>query len=275
MLIISEAIILILSLGLYLPVIVQSGTASIFSNRFVKPGSSFDFIGTLPRYLSSLWLSWMRDFPSWGGLIVIVVLFIGVIRSKKLRKKYGSILISMALAIMSVFFLNRRIPPQRVFIFLIPLYFGVVSAAVVEILKLDLKKIMFRVAVIFIALFFSLVVIDKDAVMKSEETGVLNGAKDVTLFLKGQLKDGDNVLCFMPADFILAYYFSRYNISWDYLGADFKTTERVFIVLKKGQDLSSLLERSNLPSFLINSEYLVSFKDTDLYSYLDVQSALL
>lgn len=275
MLIISEAIILILSLGLYLPVIVQSGTASIFSNRFVKPGSSFDFIGTLPHYLSSLWLSWMRDFPSWGGLIVIVVLFIGVIRSKKLRKKYGSILISMALAIMSVFFLNRRIPPQRVFIFLIPLYFGVVSAAVVEILKLDFKKMMFRVAVIFIALFFSLVVIDKDAVMKSEETGVLSGAKDVTLFLKGQLKDGDNVLCFMPADFILAYYFSRYNISWDYLGADFKTTERVFIVLKKGQDLSSLLERSNLPSFLINSEYLVSFKDADLYSYLDVQSALL
>ncbi|MDP8215714.1 MAG: glycosyltransferase family 39 protein [Candidatus Kaelpia imicola] len=275
MLIISMIIVSLLSLGLYLPVILQSGLASIFANRFVSLGCSFGFIEDLPRYLSNLWSSWMRDFPGWDRLALVLALFVGTVGSKELRKKYISILIPSVLAIMSILFLSRKIPPQRVFMFLIPLYFGAVSSALVYIFKCDFKKVLFRIIVISITLFLSFAVIKEGAVIKSEETGTLSGAEDLVLFLKGRLKEGDNVLCFMPVDFILAYYFNHYSISWSYLGADLKTTERVFIVLKKGQDLSSLLEKNNLPSFLNNSKYITSFKDANLYSYLDFKSTLL
>ncbi|MDP8253401.1 MAG: glycosyltransferase family 39 protein [Candidatus Kaelpia aquatica] len=275
MLIISMTAVLLLSFGLYLPIILKSGLASIFANRFVIPGCSFDFIEELPKYLSSLWLSWMRDFPGWSRLALALVLFMAIAGSGELRKKYISIITPAVLAIISILLLNRRFPPQRVFLFLIPLYFGIISSALVYIFKCDFKKILFRALIVLAALSLSLAVINEGAVIKSEETGALNGAEDAVLFLKEQLKEGDNVVCFMPADFILAYYFHRHNVSWAYLGADLKTTERVFVVLKKDQDLSSLLDKHNLPSFLNNSEHITSFKDVDLYSYLDFKSALL
>jgi len=268
MLIISISIVLVLSLGLYLPVIIRSGSASIIANRFVKPGCSFEFMGDLPQYLSSLWSSWMRDFPSWIGLTLVLAVFVGAVRSKELRGKYVVILTSTVLAITSLLLLSRRIPPQRVFIFLLPLYFGIISSAVVEIFKCDFKKIFFRITIVLITLLLSLAVIEKDAVMKSKETGVLSGAEDVALFLKDQLKEGDSVICFMPVDFILAYYFNQHRVSFDYLRANVETTERFFIVLKKNQDLSFLLNKYDLPQFLINSEYIKSFKDADLYSFL-------
>jgi Dolichyl-phosphate-mannose-protein mannosyltransferase len=117
-----------LCLVLYLPPMLVSGLTNLLGNRFVTPLGWTEFATELPRSLRATWALWTRDLP-WPVVALLVVGFwVATGRHRATSALPGPPLVLAALvACLPILVVQRVVPFERVWLFLLPL--GLLTAA--------------------------------------------------------------------------------------------------------------------------------------------------
>lgn len=228
-----------LTLVLYAPVVAVSGVHSLVDNSFVAPRSWSYFAGHLPSSLGGTFGRWHRDQP----LPLWILLAIGFVAGTAFHRKLGRAafppVVGAIVFIPPVLVAQHVVPFERVWLFLLPLYFMTAAAGLIHLCRrLSLRS---RHAGAVVALLAAGVAAGlageaaaSRAVSHSEDTSTFRAAPEVAAFLAQTVKPGDRVLVSPPADLILEYYLDARGLdAGRLLYTDFRAT-RTFVVVKEG-----------------------------------------
>ncbi|RKY69794.1 MAG: hypothetical protein DRQ24_10380 [Candidatus Latescibacterota bacterium] len=266
---------------LYLPVIIKSGFNSLAGNRFVAPEPFSLFLKDFFVLLGRLWRQWNRDIPSLLVIGLNAIFFISLIASKTLRHKHLRVILPALSGSLLVLVIVRRVGPARCWLYLLPLYLGMLSSSLIwftgKVLNITSKAsriFIFSLLTIVLTMTLGYRSITSNSIVYSEETGSLRSAENIVLKLKEILKEGDWVVSFCPSDFIIGYYFYLYGLSPSYLqplprniSPDAEMLNKVYIILKHNQDLKTMLRKYRKPFFLQNARLFLKYEDADVYVY--------
>ena len=231
-LVLAILIIAVLTFLLYLPVVLNCGMHSILSNRFVMTQSWPFFVTNFPISIFSLWYYWNRDIPWILSQLLVAGFIISLIFHKNLSLYRVPILIAVVFWCIPVVFIKRAVPYERVWLFLLPLYFIFASAGISYPVKLLEQKFRYRFSLIplvsiILCIFLTMIVYYSYPTYPMD----LRDGEQIALFLKGYLKPHDTVLAIEPSDAPLEYYFIKYNIPLNYLNASIGPSNRVVLVI--------------------------------------------
>ncbi len=248
---VAGTVLALLALLLYLPVILISGPESLVGNRFVVSLGATELWQQLPSSLARTWSFWNRDLPA----LLAVVLFAGFLVSVAVDVREGRVSIGLlAPAVCVVLVLVQRVAPfERVWLFLLPVYFVVASDGVVRACALGAlawRRWMDRragaarrvrgdgigvVAAGALMVVLAVAVVRGGSILASPETGAFPDAEGVAHSLRGELRPGDAVVTQLPASLPeLQYYFPRAGLSTEPLVHDAAQAPRLFVVAPPG-----------------------------------------
>lgn len=257
---ISIIIIIFCTALLYSPVLIVSGFKSLFANRFVISRSWSFLFSHFPGSMVSVWDQWNRDIPLFIKYILAAGFIMGTVFHRQLSRYRIPLILPVVLFILPVIIVQRVVPYTRVWLFLLPLYFIIACAGIsyaVNCLKIKNKyhtPIFVTFAVIVLSIS-SITAIRSQSIYKSNESGILNDAEQITLFLKKYLEHEDVVYAICPSDFPLLYYFQKYEVPATYLFSNFHTDQTIltkakrilFIISEPEQTLNGVFLKSGLP----------------------------
>ncbi|GAH44393.1 unnamed protein product [marine sediment metagenome] len=125
---------------------------------------------------------------------------------------------------------------------------GLVFALRFILRKENIFKIVVFILVMLLTLGIGFNIIQSKSVYYSTETGTLQDAEEITIFLKDKLNYPDRVIVGCPSEWPLPYYFDRHGVSIDFLINDLDKAKRAFIVINtiNGQDLDYVLNWANI-----------------------------
>ena len=200
----------------YLPVSIVSGPDKLAFNRFVVPLDLADLAMELPRSLLRTFELWNRDVP----LPLAAVLVVGFVLASP-RVPLGLIGLGVCLA----FVLLQRVAPfERVWLFLLPLYFAIVSGGLARFVDGGWLALAFGAVLSFVTL-------TSGSVLNSTETGVFPDAEAVARSLAPRLAPQDAVVTQVPASLPeLQYYFPRSGLPTNVLVRAPAEAGRVWLV---------------------------------------------
>lgn len=252
----------ILTILLYMPIFLNSGVASVTSNRFVAPLSWSGFTESIVGRIGATWREWNRDLPLWLSFLFLVGLAAGSVLERRLSNHRVPLLLTILLCLAGMLGLQRVAPWPRVWLFLLPIawtwawagLFGLFELAWQRIKNSPEKSLQFhtwqRAALVLAAcvltLALSLNVVSAKSPMLARDTGTFGDAEDAALFLKTQLQPGDVVLVVSPLNYPLRYYFAHYDIPMQYLyrRSQHPEFQRALVLVNPayGQTLDSVLK---------------------------------
>jgi len=216
---------------LYVPVFIAVGLRPVIANADVAPLSWDRFIERIPSALSALWHQWNRDIPR----AVEFLFIIGFVTSLILHKRSAAHRIPIVLAVViwcvPVLMVQRVIPFERVWLFLLPLFFILASSGLSYIYCLinsqigKARPIFFTTLIVVVSGWMGINAIRSQSVYYSEE-GAFRDAEDIVLFLKERLEPQDSVVAGFNAA-PLEYYFMAHEVPVQYL-ADADESIRVW-----------------------------------------------
>lgn len=255
---------------LYSPVLFRSGWRSIVSNPFVAPKDLPSVVTALPSSITSTWTGWTRDIP---GPVALVFLgfFVGsiVFTRRGSRKDRLPLMLPILWFCIAAVLTQRVVVDDRVWLFMLPLYFAEVSAGLVALIDALTKGSKGHLptwyalgAVLFCVLIGANISMSK-SILRSEATGTLPAAQEITLYLASRLEPTDRVIAKCPADAPLRYYFDRAGLSPTYFRNDPSKAKAVFVIVKHGRhSLESLLAEYNLHG---EADLIQTYKGVSLY----------
>ena len=210
-LLMALAVVGLLTFALYAPVFMSSGFGAVVANRFVAPKSWSDFAGQFPLSLLSVWSQWNRDVPSGVSFVLVLGFVASLALHKRLSRHRVPLIMATVVWLVPMLLLQRVVPFERVWLFLLPLYFAIASAGLIYGFSLfESKKVRASALVsavsVALSLWLGLKVVSSQSVYYSDETGTLRDAQKIAVFLQGYLKAGDRVLAGVPSDAPLIYY---------------------------------------------------------------------
>ncbi len=205
---------IVLSALLYLPIVAASGLGSLVGNEFVEPLSWSAFTDRLPDSLVSTGEGWLRDSP----LLLDVVLAAGFVVALVLHRRVSRFAWPPALAALAwiapLVAVQRVVPFERVWLFLLPLYLITAAAGVMFLLR-PVAARPGREAVVAVLLAVVLAgslaanAVATQSVYESEDTSTFRDGERVGALLATLLRPGDKVLVAPPVDAILEYQLGR------------------------------------------------------------------
>jgi hypothetical protein len=205
---------------LYLPVLVISGPDKLWANRFVVPLDGAELAAQLPRSLASTFALWNRDVPLALAALLVVGFVLG-----SLRARLGLMSVGICLVLVLV---QRVAPFERVWLFLLPLYFTIASGGLARFVDGRLLAIAFGALVGFFTL-------TSGSIAASVETGVFPDAEAVTRSLVPRLAADDAVITMLPASLPeLQYYFPKYGLPIEALVRAPEAARRVWVITAPG-----------------------------------------
>ena len=216
---------LVLGLGalvLYLPVVIVSGADKLVANRFVAPLGLDELARELPASLARTWSFWNRDVP-WplAALLVFGFLIATAEQVQRRRVPIGLLAIGICLCLV---LLQRVAPFERVWLFLLPLYFAIAAAGLTRLADGRLLALVFGVVLAFVTL-------TSGSILSSGETGAFPDAEPVARGLAVRLAPDDAVLTMLPASLPeLQYYFPRSGLSTAVLVRSPDAAQRLWVV---------------------------------------------
>jgi hypothetical protein len=263
---------------LYVPVLIVSGFESIGVNRFVvsKPWSYY--VAQFYPYLTSVWKHWNKDLPLGISFLCAGGVIIGLIFRKRMTFFPVPLDLAAVLWCLPVLTLQRVMPPDRVWLFLLPLYLGCASVGMSFIIHHIASKItstaryksaLCLLVPVVLSLWLSYNCVQKRSVYYSRETGTLRDAEQITLFMKGYLRAGDKIVAVCPSDSPLNYYFTEHDVPVSYLFSDLDPTTRCIIAVVnhiENQTLEGILDKAGLlKSDLSTLKVLQHFESATVY----------
>jgi len=234
---------------LYAPVFAVSGPGALLANKLDIPKPLPIFLKAFPRLIVLLtWHHWNTDIPKWLSIALAAGFVLALIFNRRLSKQRVPLAIALALWCLVFLVLHRVIPPARIWLFALPLYFIVacagcvwVSMAIFERLHISRAMVGRAIAVlaIVVCLFLGIRERRSGSVYLDNEG---RGMEEIATFLNGQLRPGDSVVAVVPSDTLLFYHFQQHKVPLSYLNAP--NGNRVFVVVneQKGDTLLTVLK---------------------------------
>jgi hypothetical protein len=239
-------------LVLYLPVIAVSGVHALIGNRYVVPLSGHAFAAGLPYALQETWAQWQRDLPAGLNLLLVG----GFVTAHLFHRRLARAPIPLMLAVVAwctpLLLAQRALPFPRIWIFVLPLYLGVASAGVVDLVSRGAgvlpqwmrtrlagrQSVALAMLAVMLSGWLTLTVVTARSIDQAAETGRFRDAEAVALFLKGYLRPGDAVVTEFPAGPPLAYYFHRHHLDQAYLNPRAAPSTRLLVVINAPGNLA-------------------------------------
>ncbi|MCD6081165.1 MAG: glycosyltransferase family 39 protein [Candidatus Omnitrophica bacterium] len=263
--------ILIIGLGvfiLYLPVICKTGINRLVEISTFKPIPLSEIAQRMNVLFLKIYAVWNRDLFSPLEIIFIVSFFISLFKGR-FRDKNRAILLSAIVATVGLILLTRLVPFPRCFLFLLPIYFGMISSGLHEIISFRRKGVMYFLSGLLI-LFMYLGIGMKKGIYHSDVEGRLKDPERIIYVLKRILRPGDKVLAYYPVDAIVSYYFFLHRLSYTYLDVNFQQAKRIFAVLQSGQDLDYLLGKFTISKTAGDFREILNLGEVQIYlAYLE------
>jgi hypothetical protein len=227
----------------YAPIVASSGLDAVVSNEFVESLSWGTFTDRLSDSLATVAEQWHRDVPLALALVLAACFAAGVVFHRRLSATaFPPALVTLAW-IAPVVVVQRVVPFERVWLFLVPLYLATAAAGVLFALRpvaarAGGERVLAVALSAALALALTGAAVASQAVYESDDTSTFRDGEEVTALLEAELGPGDKVLVAPPADAILEYWLLRRGLDaagllyWDDPG----TTRRFVVVVKEGPD---------------------------------------
>lgn len=242
---------IIIVIHLYFPAIFFSGYDKIIFNRFIKPMDISSIMEKLPIYLYNLICLFLRDINITIIIILCIGLFFFIKYSIIYKNNLGILALSMLIIMLSALFIQRVLPYERVWLFILPMFFIYCSFGIwhlIEITNLSYKtkEFIFLKMTILVLILNIIYVINNNSIINSKETGVLGDAELIAKDIKEFLGKNDCVLSECPSDAILNYYFKKYGILMELQKKAIDYCNNTFIVVNDlwGQSVEKILEKN-------------------------------
>jgi hypothetical protein len=221
----------LLTFALYLPVIVVSGPERLVGNRFVEPLGAPELARDLATSLRRTWAFWNRDLPA----AVTWLLLAGVAWDtwEAVRRRCVPLALLATGPCLLLVLVQRVAPFERVWLFLLPLYFVLASGGLLGVAGRVLRVPRWAGAAGSLGLGCLLggLVLTSGSILASRETGAFPEAEAVARTLRGRLSATDAVVTLLPASLPeLQYYFGREGLPREALVRPPEAASRVFVV---------------------------------------------
>ena len=265
---------------LYLPIALGSGLSALVSNGFVRPLPFPAFIKGLPVNLRDIWYSWNIGIPLFFQVIMVTGFLASTILHRRVGKtRVGLVPVATGFCLI-LLFLQRVNPFPRVWMPLLPMYFGASAAGLCELgatagkalLKMGAGRLRVGMDTYYAAVFAVLLALSAFSVAMGYPYQTLdNGYPDLVTLrdadklmerLSGELEPGDIIYTDPVTRVALEYQMLRRGVPAGYLyaniqgesGASQAEAKRAILVTDRtGSTLVMVLNNSDLE---LNSTYL-------------------
>jgi len=215
-----------------------------------------------------IYAMWNRDLFLPLEIIFIISFFISLFKGR-FREKNRPILLSATVATVGLILLTRMVPFPRCFLVFLPMYLGMISSGLHEIISFRRREVMYFLSGLLI-LFMCLGIGVKKGIYHSDVEGRLKAPEGIIYVLRKILRPGDKVLAYYPVDAIVSYYFFLYRLPYTYLDVNFQQAKRIFAVLQNGQDLDYLLGKFTISKTAGDFREILNLGEVQIYlAYLE------
>jgi hypothetical protein len=274
----------LLTFILYLPIIVVNGSGIILSNEYVISMPLMLFIKGLGSMVSSTWASWNQNIqPTITYLIAFgFIIFLSTI--KYANEELRALVISTLLFISILLFIKRVNPWPRIWLFLIPIYFGLACTGLSYVIeKINWHRLSLSIIISMVFLFaISRSIILSNSIFNSDNGGqLLVDGEEITKYIKEHVKLKDDKVFVVNLTYRspMLYYFRMYDLPENYLlrynsmeNEEFRNEMKNLIVIEVDNVLKEKKEmvledaKVNIHDFQ-SSVLLRKFKVSSLYLY--------
>jgi hypothetical protein len=262
-LVVSGLVLGLAVLLLYLPVILISGPDKLAGNRFVVPLDGAELVRELPRSLGQTWAFWNRDLPLPVSAMLVVGFALATLRDLGLGRLLRWLRLDkagyaaeagsdastrnappgirsdgsgrtvplglLAAGVCLALVVGQRVAPfERVWLFLLPLYFVIAVGGLPW-------RVDGRLLAAAVGALLGIATLTSGSVPRSDETGTFADAEAVAQTLRGRLAAEDAVLSTLPASLPeLQYYFPRAGLPTSTLVRVPQQAEHLYVVAPGG-----------------------------------------
>ena len=226
------------TLLLYLPIILREGWGPLIGNEYIGPGTWSAVRSSLPRVAAAVWKQWNAGLPSIVALGFAVMALVAMILHWRISACRIPVWAAMVLWLVPVPALQRVVPPQRTWLFLLPVFYGLVSASVVywgRLLPLRAgqhRHALTALVAIALALILSLNDWSTGSVRNVVE-GVFPQSREIILFVKTRVQPGDKIAADFPASGSLRYYWNQLGFPDGYFANMQERADHLLVVAAK------------------------------------------
>ena len=249
-----------LTLLLYAPVLLTFGPAAITGNRWVVPVPRYELGSDSLRELWSLWWYWNLDVPVLlSALILVAALTPLLLRGLRRSSPFAPIFLLVAAAATALISIQLVVPPRRIWLFLLPVYFA--SAATGVNLFISRARFHELAALLLAAVMGGSVLAHKSLRHDGIEATGLRSAGAIVLAARPFLEHGAQFICIENSDAGLAYVMRSQNIRYHP-----SASGDLLILAKKNQTPQDTLQQVGLPTQVVGLHQVGSFEDANLYA---------
>ncbi len=250
-LLVSSLAIIIITLILYLPIILNSGFQSLISNDVIEALSWSDFIQSIKPRIKNTWLEWNRALPYAISLIAIIGLIASLFVPKLPKDRRMPLIMAGIIWIGTALLVQRVAPWPRIWLFLLPFFVIWISAGIIGLFELVFRRIP-RGDSLMVGLIGFLIAVPLISSLMRNYTQYdqkLHSQGEVELvadYLQDYLQPNDVVVVTSPDTVVLKYYLRRNGLAKEFTELEKgKLFERAIVVVNQaqGQTLEYVLER--------------------------------
>lgn len=218
----------------YTPMMLGSGLEALIGNRFVQSATFSAFVFGLPDRLEEVWQQGMRDLPAALTWVLGLLALLGVLAERRLSPRKIPFTATIALGLLICLCLQRVLPPARVWLYLLPLFFGVLGFGITVCLQNALSQN--AQCLIHLAIAIALTTCCGFGAYQTLTQyypygpGTMRDAESITQDLSDQLQPGDRLLTIATAA-PLEYYFQKHRVPIAYLRRPLRESSRVILVV--------------------------------------------
>jgi hypothetical protein len=228
----------LLSALLYLPPILGSGPAAIFSNRFVASQAT-PFLDGLPSLARAMWVRWSDGVPAAVSCALVIGAVIGLLCHRKVSTQFVPVTLILFVSSFAFAWLRNVIGYPRVWNYL--LLAGVMTAAagwsfILQIAGKHFSTGQFAFAAaasVLLTVVIGAKLIYLNTLFHSNETVSLIDTREVVEFLRTQLHPDTALVVRPPADPIIEYELLHADKELFMSLPDLAKADRVIVVLPK------------------------------------------
>ncbi|HLF90005.1 MAG TPA: glycosyltransferase family 39 protein [Anaerolineales bacterium] len=242
---------------LYLPVIAVNGAHKLFGNSFISPLEDGVFQTKLMRKLDDVWSEWNKGTLPYSEWLFTAGLVISLVFHQRISPQYRFPMpLVMVLTLSGIIWAQRVAPPDRVFLFTLPILLLWAAVGLAWVLQGTIGRIsastaLWKLTRVALLVFFSIMPLIPGLAWQEKISKRQLYAPEMTLQLREVLVPGDVVIVAFPDDAPIRYYFDLYNVLEDqaFQYDQFPIQSATVIVNEVvGQTLESVLKAGNFPS---------------------------
>jgi hypothetical protein len=207
-LLVTSLIAAVVTISLYLPPIVVSGTKAMFHNQWIAPHNIHDLLSGNAMAFRQTWELWNRDLPVWWSWILAAAFFGGLATAPRIRR------LVICLCVWTLFLLmdRRFVPFARNWLPYLPIFLLVAVAALASLFERAMvskqRLATGTASAVLLAGLLAVPVLQQRSVLASNETGVFKSALQIEEFTRTRNVSPDQVFR-GSRDLPLEYYWWR------------------------------------------------------------------